>query len=174
MACDGPGVANPAWGSADTDRLGFDGAGRMIVKRYLFAEIVDGAYDSTAPVVGFTTAFDNGSNKLYERHLHAESRGHLYQPFTAANVVGTDGYDSLDRLRKYERGELSSTGGQGNAGGGSVATPISLPNAKVEQSYGLDALGNWKKTVFTPVGAFTTAFDAASFNAHHRRAGRLI
>jgi len=30
-----PGTPNPAWGDDSTDRLGYDGAGRMIAKRHL-------------------------------------------------------------------------------------------------------------------------------------------
>ena len=33
------------------------------------------------PVVGFTTAYDRASNKLYERALHAEDRSSLYEPY---------------------------------------------------------------------------------------------
>jgi len=32
-------------------------------------------------------------NKLYERHLHAESRSHLYQPYNSDGSAGA-GYDS--------------------------------------------------------------------------------
>jgi YD repeat-containing protein len=121
-------LASPTWGDQPTDRLGYDGAGRMITKRFLAGGIngTTGAYNNTSSLVGQTTVFDKGSNKLYERELHAESRSHLYEPFDDQVPLG--GYDSLDRLRKYQRGVLSSTGGQGNAGGGSIVTPISLPN----------------------------------------------
>ena len=40
------GVANPAWGDASSDRLGYDGAGRMIAKRFLDAGAASAA---TAP-----------------------------------------------------------------------------------------------------------------------------
>lgn len=34
-AVQSPSSANPAWGDVSSDRLGYDGAGRMITKRYL-------------------------------------------------------------------------------------------------------------------------------------------
>jgi len=144
-------VPNPSWGDDSSDHLGYDGAGRMITKRFLAGGIDSetGAYSDPTSILGFTTNFDKASNKLYERHLHSESRSHLYQPFTSGHPQG--GYDSVDRLRQYQRGVLSSTGGFGNAGGGSVTTPITLPNAKTQQNYQLDGLGNWKNTAFTPV-----------------------
>ncbi len=60
------------------------------------------------------------------------------------------GYDSLDRLRQYQRGVLAP-------GGGSIVTPITLPNARTQQTYDLDGLGNWQKTQYEPVdGVLTT------------------
>ena len=104
-------VSNPAWGDRSSDRLGFDGAGRMIAKRYLGATVSVSGYSATAVLVGFTSAYDHASNKRYERHLHAESRSHLYP-----------GLDSLDRLLQYQRGTLQEAGN----GGATVATPITL------------------------------------------------
>ncbi len=151
LACQ-EGLASPTWGNQSSDRLGYDGAGRMITKRFLADGINGGthAYNNTTALVGQTTAFDLASNKLYERELHAESRSHLYEFFDDQTPQG--GYDSLDRLRQYQRGVLSNTGGQGNAGGGSVETPISLPNTDEQRTYDLDGLGNWHRTVFKPVG----------------------
>ena len=96
------GVANPGWGDKMSDRLGCDGAGRPITKRYLAGGISDGLYADTTAVVGFTTEYDLASNKFCERELHAESRSHLYEPFVSGVPQG--GYDSLDRLRQYRRG----------------------------------------------------------------------
>jgi len=103
----------------------------MITKRYLAGGIngTKHVYNNTTAIVGQTNAFDKGGNKLYERALHAESRSSLYEPFDDQTPLG--GYDSLDRLRQYQRGVLSSTGGQGNAGGGSITTPISLPGTGI-------------------------------------------
>jgi len=68
-------------------------------------------------IAGFTTAYDRSSNKAYERALHAEERSSLYEPIdTDGNVVTS--YDSLDRLRQYQRGTLSRAGGMDAAGGG--------------------------------------------------------
>ncbi len=53
---------------------------------------------------------------------------------------------------RYQRGVLATTGGFGNNGGGSVTTPIGLPNTDTQRSYDLDGLGNWRRTVFTPEG----------------------
>ena len=38
-------------------------------------------------VVGFTTAYDRASNKVYERALHAESRSSLYEPVNGLGQV---------------------------------------------------------------------------------------
>jgi len=103
------GVPNPQWGDKTTDRLGYDGSGRLIAKRVLSS-------GSTTSLVGFTTAYDPSSNKLYERALHAESRSAVYP-----------GYDSMDRLRQYQRGVLAS-------GGASIATPITLPGTDSQRS----------------------------------------
>ena len=152
-----PNVANPAWGNQSTDRLGYDGAARPTTKRFLAAGIngTTNAYNSATSLVGFTTAYDKASNKLYERNLHAENRSHLYGPFTASNQPA-GGYDSLDRLRQYQRGTLSSTGGAGNAGGGSISSPITLTNVNESAQYDLDGLGNWRRFITDPVGGSLT------------------
>ncbi len=111
----------------------------------------EGGYANSSAVVGFTTAFDRASNKLYERALHAEERSSLYEPYDV-NQIPQGGYDSLDRLLQYQRGVLSATGGDGGNGGGSIVTPIALPNTFTQRSYLLDSLGNWRNTVFTPEG----------------------
>ncbi len=151
------GQVTPPWVDRSSDRLGYDGAGRMTTKRYLDDGInsTSHAYNDPESVVGFTAAFDRAGNKFYERHLHAESRSHLYEPFDA-NDRPQGGYDSVDRLRQYQRGTLSSTGGNTNAGGGSVTTPISLPNTDKSRTYVLDGLGNWRRTAFDPVGGSDT------------------
>jgi RHS repeat-associated protein len=148
---------NPAWGDEDSDRLGCDGAGRQITKRYLQTDLDDEndfAYASTTPIVGFTTAFDKASNKLFERELHAENRSHLYEPISESGVP-QGGYDSLDRLRQYQRGTLSNgTGGDDPLpAGGSIAvdSEITLPGTDKDRTYDLDGVGNWKKTTFDAV-----------------------
>ena len=160
-------VANPLWGSPSSDRLGYDGAGRPIAKRYL--PFSDGSYTSFTPVVGFSTAFDRASNKFYERALHAENRSHLYEPFDS-NGLPTGGYDSLDRLRQYQRGTLASTGGFGGNGGGAIAVSgsttlyIDLPNTDITRSYLLDSLGNWRNTVFTTAVALSAETEVRQHN----------
>lgn len=116
------GQPTPPWGDIGTDQLGYDGAGRLIGKRY---------FNGSAVMVGNTSAYDKSSNKLFERALHAESRSNLYPA-----------YDLMDRLLEYQRGILAS-------GGGSITTPISLPGTNQEQDYNLDALGNWSTTTIT-------------------------
>ena len=74
-------VALPAWGDNTTDRLGYDGSGRLIAKRFLPS-------GSTTALVGFTTQYDPSSNKLFERALHAESRSSLY-PQETEKVTST-------------------------------------------------------------------------------------
>src|SRR5580658_141917 len=63
-----PGVPNPAWGNISTDRLGYDGSGRMITKRFLAGGIngTTGAYNNTTSLVGFTSWYDPSSSKLFE------------------------------------------------------------------------------------------------------------
>jgi RHS repeat-associated protein len=141
-------VALPAWGTSTSDRLGYDGAGRMIAKRFIPSELDEsGGYADTTPVVAFTTRFDKSGNKFFERQLHAENRSHLYQPTSGGS--GNSGLDSINRLLQYQRGTQAS-------GGGSVTTPITLPNTDIVRSYNLDHLGNWKTTVYTPVGGSST------------------
>ena len=134
------GEPTPPWGSGASDQLGYDGSGRVIAKRYL---LPSGGSPGPSPapatlVVGFTTAYDRSGNKLFERHLHAESRSHLYPA-----------YDSPDRLLQYQRGVLAT-------GGASITTPITLPNTDGQRSYALDGLGNWNNTAYTPVGGSAT------------------
>jgi len=119
------GLPTPGWGSIATDQLGYDGAGRMIGKRF---------FNGANVIVGFTSAYDMSSDKLFERPLQAEERSSLY-----------DSYDSMNRLLDYQRGVLAS-------GGGSVTTPIALPNTDQSRNYNLDALGNWTSSVYTPEG----------------------
>ena len=145
------GLASPAWGDVESDRLGYDGAGRMIAKRYLYGTLDEAnGYADTTAVAGFTTEYDLSSDKMYERHLHAENRSHLYPA-----------YDSLDRLREYQRGTLAKDSTTGVV---SVSTPITLPNANVRQTYDLDGLGNWRRTGIAPVGA-TAATQVRQHNA---------
>jgi len=142
-------VSNPAWGDRSSDRLGYDGAGRLITKRYLDATASASGYSATAALVGFTTAYDHGSNKRYERHLHAESRSHLYP-----------GLDSLDRLLQYQRGTLQEAGN----GDVTVATAISLSGTDSDRTYDLDGLGNWNKTTYTPAGTPQAVSETRAHN----------
>jgi RHS repeat-associated protein len=147
-----PSVANPGWGNQSSDRLGYDGAGRAITKRYLAGGIdpTTHGYINTSALVGFTTEYDFSSNKFYEREVRCEERSHLYEPFSNGSPTG--GYDSINRLRQYQRGTLTSNDGFEGNGGGSISTPITLPNTDMQRTYDLDSLGNWRRTVFTPEG----------------------
>jgi len=131
------GLPTPGWGSISTDQLGYDGAGRMIGKRY---------FSGANVIVGFTSAYDMSSDKLFERPLQAEERSSLY-----------DSYDSMNRLLDYQRGVLAT-------GGGSVSTPIALPNTDQSRNYNLDALGNWTSSVYTPEGATSAITDQRNHN----------
>ncbi len=157
-------VPNPAWGNQSSDRLGYDGAGRAIAKRYLAGGTGSDGYNNPTAVVGFTTEYDRASNKFFERALHAENRSNLYEPFDPTTNLPQGGYDSLDRLCQYQRGTLAATGGFNNAGGGAVATPISLANTFAARSYVLDGLGNWRQTVFTPEGTSTAQSEVRQHN----------
>jgi YD repeat-containing protein len=164
-----PAVPLPAWGDDSSDQLGYDGSGRMIAKRYLTGGINGSsyAYNDATSLVGFTTSFDRASNKLYERHLHAEERSHLYQPFNTDGSLAV-GYDSANRLRQYQRGTLSSAIIPYRVpAGASVATPITLPDADQVRTYGLDGLGNWKTTNFTEVGSGGGTTSTAEVRQHN-------
>jgi RHS repeat-associated protein len=152
-------VTNPAWGTPSSDRLGYDGSGRMIAKRYLAGGINEStyAYNNTTPVVATTTAFDPANNKFYERLLQVESRSRLYQPFSYGDPQG--GFDSINRLLIEQRGTLSSTGGYMGNGGGSVSTAITLPNTNTVDDWTLDGLGNWQELDYTPVGGSASTDD---------------
>ncbi len=131
------GLPTPGWGSIATDQLGYDGAGRMIGKRF---------FNGANVIVGFTSAYDMSSNKLFERPLHSDERSSLY-----------DSYDSMNRLLDYQRGVLAS-------GGGSITTPIALPNTDQSRNYNLDALGNWTSSVYTPEGTGSAITDQRNHN----------
>ncbi len=153
------GVANPPWGNDSSDRLGYDGSGRNITKRYLNSTLnAQNGYANTTALVGNTTAYDRTGNKFYERALQAEERDSLYQPVDSTGNIASPapGYDSVSRLLQYQRGTLASTGGYQNAGGGSVTAAITLPNTDQSRNYTLDGLGNWRATGFTPVGGSAT------------------
>lgn len=146
-AVQSPGSALPAWGDASSDRLGYDGSGRMIAKRYIPSTLNEsGGYEDTTPVVGFTTRFDKASNKFFERALHAENRSFLYIPLDEDGQPSAahPGVDSMNRLLQYQRGNLA-------IGGGSVTTPLTLPGADASRTYDLDHLGNWKKSIYEPI-----------------------
>ncbi len=158
-AVQSPNPANPAWGNNTSDRLGYDGAGRNITKRYLSSTLnAQNGYANTVAIVGNTTAYDRAGNKFYERALHAESRSFLYQPVDNSDNIAspTPGYDSINRLLQYRRGTLNSAGGYRLAGGGGVTTAITLPNTDQSRNYKLDGLGNWRATGFMPVGGSQT------------------
>jgi len=50
-----------------------------------------------------------------------------------------------------------SRGSPACTGGGSIGAPITLPNTDANRTYNLDGLGNWKTSVYTPVGGSQTA-----------------
>lgn len=144
----------PSWGGVGSDRLGYDGAGRTITKRYLSGgiNVTTGAYNDSSAIVGMTSEYDQSGNKYFERMLQAESRSDLYQPRgKSTGEINSLGYDSCDRIRQYQRGVLNNDAG-GNTGGGEVTTAISLPNSDEARTYSLDGLGNWMDTQFEPVG----------------------
>jgi RHS repeat-associated protein len=174
-------VPNPGWGIQSSDRLGYDGAGRMITKRYLTGGINGStyAYNNTSALVGQTTAYDHGGNKFYERSLQAVDRSNLYQPVdNSGNIASpTPGYDSVGRLLQYQRGELNSSGGYQNSGGGSVvaAEEIDVINTDRTRTYNLDGLGNWRNTSYqTVIGYGTTSSTVEARNHNYRNQLTLI
>lgn len=108
-----------------------------------------GLVDRDPALVGFTTAYDKASNKLYERHLHAENRSFLYNSL-----------DSLGRLLQNQRGTLAS-------GGASVASAITLPGTDEVVGWTLDSVGNWRRRTATPVGG-SSATEVRQHNKLHQ------
>jgi len=162
-------VPLPAWGNQSSDRLSYDGAGRIITKRYLAGGIngATHAYNDTTALVGATSGYDRSGNKLYERHLEAESRSHLYQPFNNDGSFGV-GYDSANRLLQYQRGILSGDSIPYLVDpGASIDTPTTLPGADQLRTYGLDGLGNWKTSNFTLVGSGGGTSNTAEVRQHN-------
>ena len=92
-------------------------------------------------ILGFTTWYDDASNRLFDRHLHADCRSHLYTDIDAAN-----------RLLAFQRGKLVEP-----EDGALLPTAIeqdkdlTLPGADRDRTYDLDLMGNWKSTTFTPI-----------------------
>ena len=141
----------------------------MITKRYLTGGIngTTHAYNNTTALVGATGGYDRASNKLYERHLEAESRSHLYQPFNNDGSFGV-GYDSANRLLQYQRGILSGDSIPYLVDpGASIDTPTTLPGADQLRTYGLDGLGNWKKSNFTLVDGGGGTSNTAEVRQHN-------
>jgi RHS repeat-associated protein len=141
----------------------------MITKRFLTGgtSVGAGGYNNTTALFGFTTQYDRAGNKLYERHLHAESRSHLYQPFNPDGSPGV-GYDSASRLQQYQRGVLSPAAIPFRVNpGASITTPITLPGTAQVRNYGLDGLGNWKNTNATLVETGPIAVSMSQMRAHN-------
>ena len=125
-------VINPPWGNNSSERLGYDGSGRNITKRYLSSTLnANNGYASTIALVGNTTAYDRAGGKFYERALHAEERDNLYQPVDANGNIASPlpGYDSVNRLLQYQRGVLDSAGGYQDAGWASSDGAGSIGNS---------------------------------------------
>ena len=141
----------PAGQSAD--RLGYDGAGRVITKRYLLSGTGDGGYSHPGPSSASPPPSTAPATSSTSGALHAEERSSLYEPFDS-NQIPQGGYDSLDRLLQYQRGVLATSGGcrgqrrrfdHGRRGDHAA-------QYRFARSYLLDSLGNWRNTAFTPVG----------------------
>ena len=96
-------------------------------------------------LIGFTASYDKASNRLFERHLHAEPRSHLYP---------ADQHDSADRLLQYMRGVLDGTA---NPPGSAIVSgeEIQLPGTDTERTYHLDLVGNWGDSDASEVTAVT-------------------
>jgi YD repeat-containing protein len=91
-------------------------------------------------IIGLTAAYDQSSNRRFERQLHNENWSSLYP-------AGQQ--DSANRLRQYQRGTLV-------APGTSISEEIKLPHADTSRTYNLDNVGNWSSTDYTPVGESPT------------------
>jgi YD repeat-containing protein len=74
--------------------------------------------------------YDRDSNRLYRENVVNELFSDLYHANGASN-----GYDGLNQLTAFSRGQLSDTNGDG------VPDTVSSPSHS--QSWSLDALGNW-------------------------------
>ena len=122
------GPPNPAWGDVSSDRLGYDGAGRAITKRYLAGGINDA---------------DGYTNPTARGRLHHRFRPRRQQVLRAApscrrtrpSLRAVRRQRLADRRLRFARSpaqvparHADQTGGSGGAGGGDRATPITLPN----------------------------------------------
>lgn len=96
-------------------------------------------------LAGFTASYDKATNRLFERHLHAEPRSHLYP---------ADKHDSANRLQQYHRGVLD---GAANPPGSVIETDgeIQLIGTDTERTYNLDLVGNWGDSDTSEVAAVT-------------------
>ena len=65
--------------------------------------------------------------------------------------------------------KLDHNGATAQSGGGSVTTPIALPNTDQSRSYNLDALGNWTSSVYTPEGG-----SQVSDQRNHNKLNEII
>ena len=82
---------------------------------------------TTAPIAGFSYAYDNEGNKRYEQKLQDTTHSEAYQ------------YDSTYRLITYQVGTLSGS---------------TVPVPSTQTNYNLDGVGNWTST-FNPVTSVT-------------------
>jgi len=88
-------------------------------------------------LAGFTAAYDQSSNRTFERHLHAECRSFSFYVPPVHQPTPASAYDSACRLVQYNRGILA------NDGGSSITLSLSLPGVDSQRIYTLDATGNW-------------------------------
>lgn len=106
-----------------SDRLGYDGAGMNITKRYLSGTLNSkNGFSKTTALVGNTTAYDRSGNKFYGRASQAGERDDLYQP--------VDNNGTMDCLhlgsQVMEKRNLGSLSRLAGSGSGSTDTPIRM------------------------------------------------
>ena len=126
---------------------GLDRFGRVIDRNW--------ATPSGTAIARYQYGYDRSGDVLYRADLVAAALSELYHANGSATGDNNTAYDALGRLTGFARGTLSSSGKNGS-GLDTVASSSS------NQSWSLDALGNWSGT--TKNGATTTR----TFNANNQ------
>jgi RHS repeat-associated protein len=104
---------------------GLDRFGRLVDHRWTTGTGTD--------LEGHRYGYDPNGNRLFEQNLVAPTRSEIYHDAPTAT-----GYDALDRLTSFARGTLQDADNDGTFDG--------VANVSRDQSWQLDALGNWQST----------------------------
>ena len=144
-----PGGSGPEAGDreAGDQYAGLDRFGRVI-HQYWFGTNTSG--EPTSTLDAFRYGYDRNGNRLYRANLVNPAFSELYQ----ANG-SSGGYDQLNRLTHFKRGTLNSS------------NDSITGTAAREQTWNLDALGNWD-SITTTVNGGTPATESRSHNRQNQ------